>query len=670
LTGLLSHIGLRDRDRRDYLGARGARFSIFPGSGLFKGQPDFVMAAELVETSKLWGRQCAAIDPLWAEEAGAHLVKRTWSEPHWSTKRAAVMAHERVTLYGVPLVADRVVNYGKIDPEVARELFIRHALVQGEWHQRHRFLATNRELLEQAEELEHRARRRDLVVDEETLFDFYDRVVPADVVSGAHFDAWWKQQRRTDPDLLTFDPTMLLHEQAAEVRPEDYPERWREDSLELPLRYRFAPGEQDDGLTVDVPLATLNHLDGASFSWHVPGLREELVVALIRSLPKQLRVSFVPAPNFARAFLATVPPGNEAITDALARHLRGVTGVHVPPDAWNWSKVPDHLRPTFRVVDDSGQVVAGGKDLEALKKPLRPSFEAAMASAAEDSGVARSGQTTWTFGTVERTFRQVRAGHEVIGHPGLVDEGSTVGLRVHPSQDEQEAHHRLGVRRLLALATRPPDLLDGLDNAAKLGLAGSPYAQVKDLVDDCVLAALGELVDLSEPVWDPDAFAVLAGKAVEELPARAAAVLDEVSRVLAAWREADRVLHGRVELAVLPSMNDMRQHLGRLVHRGFVADAGAAALRSYPRYLAALAERRRRLDESPARDLELMMRVEEFQRGWDQRMAALPAGRPPGDGLVRLRWLIEEYRVSLWAQHLGTAVPVSDTRLRKLMSSL
>ena len=670
LTGLLSHIGLRDPDRRDYLGARGARFAIFPGSGLFRSQPEFVMAAELVETSRLWGRQCAAIDPLWAERAGAHLVKRTWSEPHWSVKRAAVMAHERVTLYGVPLVADRLVNYGAQDPETARELFIRHALVLGEWHSRHRFLETNRRLLEDAEELEHRARRRDLVVDEHTLFDFYDRVVPAEVVSGAHFDAWWKQARRTDPDLLTFDPVMLLHEQAAEVSAEDFPDTWHEDALDLPLHYRFAPGEPDDGLRVDVPLATLNHLDGASFTWHVPGLREELVVALIRSLPKHLRVSFVPAPNVARAFLDAVPPGEESITAALGRHLRAVTGVHVPEDAWDWSKVPEHLRPTFRVVDDAGTAIAEGKDLDALKAPLRPSFEAAMAQAAEDSGAARTGETAWVFGTIEPTFRQTRAGHEVVGHPGLVDEGTTVGLRVHATTDEQAAHHRRGVRRLLALAVDPPDLLAGLDNAAKLALAGSPYPSARDLAEDCVLAALGEIVELSGPAWDEDAFSSLLARSRQELPERAATVLHHVQRALAGWREADRVLHGRVEIGVLASMNDMRQHLGRLVHRGFVGEAGAEALRSYPRYLAGLVERRRRLDESPARDLEVMARVGEFQQAWDQRMAALPPGRPPGARLEQLRWLIEEYRVSLWAQQLGTAVPVSDTRLRKLIGSL
>jgi ATP-dependent helicase HrpA len=670
LTGLLSHIGLRDAERRDYLGARGARFAIFPGSGLFRSQPDFVVAAELVETSRLWGRQVAAIDPVWAEKAGEHLVTRTWSEPHWSRKRAAVMARERVTLYGVPLVVDRLVNYGKHDPELARELFIRHALVQGEWNARHRFLETNRRLLAEAEELEHRARRRDLVVDEETLFDFYDRVVPAEVVSGAHFDGWWKQQRRTDPDVLTFDPEMLLHDQAQDVRAADFPETWHEGSLALPLHYQFAPGEADDGVRVDVPLATLNHLDAAPFSWHVPGVREELVIALLRSLPKQLRVNFVPAPNVARAFLAAVPPGEEAITDALARHLRSTTGVHVPPESWDWSKVADHLRPTFRVVDDAGQTVAEGKDLEALKAPLRSSFEDAMASAAAESGVSRTGETTWSFGTIEPTFRQVRAGHEVIGHPGLVDEGSTVGLRVHATADEQEAHHARGVRRLLALAVPAPDLLVGLDNATKLAVAGSPYPSARDLVEDCVLAALGELVDLAGPIRDEEAFMALRAQAARELPERAAAVLQQVTRILADWREVDRLLHGRVEMTVLASMSDMREHLARLVGPGFVADAGATALRGYPRYLAALAERRRRLDEAPGRDLELMGRIGEFQQAWDQRMAALPDGRPPGPGLEQLRWLIEEYRVSLWAQHLGTAVPVSDTRLRKLVAQL
>ncbi len=673
LSGLLSHIGLRDPDRRDYLGARGTRFSVFPGSGLFKNQPQFVIAAELVETSKLWGRQCAAVDPVWIEKAGEHLVKRSYAEPHWSRKRAAVMASERVTLYGVPLVADRQVNYGAIDPEISRELFIRHALVQGEWSTRHRFFEKNRELLEEASELEHRSRRRDLVVDEHTLFDLYDRVVPEGIVSGAHFDAWWKQARRTDPDLLTFDPATLLNEHAAEFDPAAFPDAWQEGSLTLPLSYHFEPGSDDDGLRIDVPLATLNHVGAGAFSWHVPGLREELVVALLRSLPKQLRVNFVPAPNVARTFLAAVSPGEEPLTGALARHLRATTGVHVPEDAWDWSKVPDHLRPTFRILDENDVVVGEGKDLDALKEPLRASFEGAVAQAAEESGLSATGQVSWTFGEIPASFRQLRAGHDVVGYPGLVDEGATVGLRVFAGVEEQAAQHLRGVGRLLALAVDvrgiAAELGEGLDNATKLGLAGAPYPNVKALLADCVLAAIGEIAAASTrnpaaSVRDEAAYAALLAEVRRDLPERALGVRHQVVRVLDAWRETDRLLHGSVEMAVLPSMNDMRQHLGRLVGPGFVAEAGAEALREYPRYLAALGERRRRLDEAAARDRELMAQVQPFQDAWQNRMAALPEGRPPGEGLVRLRWMIEEYRVSLWAQRLGTRQSVSENRLR------
>ena len=547
LSGLLSHIGLRDRDRRDYLGARGTRFAIFPGSGLFKSQPDLVMSAELVETSRLWGRQNAAIDPAWAERLGGDLVKRTYSEPHWSKKRASAQAHERVTLYGVPLVADRVVPLGRHQPDVARELFIRHALVQGEWHTRHRFFDTNRRLLEQAEELEHRARRRDIVVDEETLFDFYNARVPAEVVSGAHFDTWWKQERRTRPDLLDFDPSMLVHDRADEVRPDDFPDEWREGAAALPLRYHFEPGHEADGVTIDVPLATLNTVGAAPFSWNVPGLRHDLVTALIRSLPKRLRVNFVPAPDVARKFLDAVPPGEEPLVPALSRYLRSLTGVHVPEDAWDESKVPDHLRPTFRVLDEQGAELGAGKDLEALKQPLRPSFDRAIKQVADESGVSATGQTSWTFGTIEPSFTQTRAGHEVRGFPTLVDEGSTVGLRVAASADEQEAHHRLGVRRLLVLALPSPagKLIEGLDNTAKLALAASPYPNVRALVEDCVVAAAGELADQAGPVRDPQAFAALVERARTVLP-------DAAAGVLAASDPRARRVENRGEVAVRP----------------------------------------------------------------------------------------------------------------------
>ena len=520
LAGLLSHVGvLEERDRsapgqkprgpREYVGARGARFAIFPGSGLRGKNPTYLMAGELVETGRLWARQNAAIKPEWAERIGAHLVKRTYSEPHWSRRRGSVMAYERVTLYGVPLATDRPVAFGTIDRELSRELFIRHALVYGEWSSRHRFLAENQRLLEEAEELEHRARRRDIVVDEHTLFDFYDARVGPDVVSGAHFDQWWKQERRTRPDLLTFDPAMLTHDTAEEVRADDFPGAWRGEGLTFPISYHFEPGAADDGLTIDVPVATLNRVAADDFSWNVPGVRHELVTSLIRSLPKNLRVSFVPAPDKAREFLAAVPPGEEPLLASLERWARSSTGVVIPRDAWDWSKVPPHLQPTYRVVGETGDEQARGKDLEALKAPLRGQFDEALAAVADDSGLGATGQTTWTFGEVPDEILQTRAGHQVLAHPALTDEGTTVGLGVFGSADEAAARHRLGVRRLLLLALPAGDPTAGLDTTARLGLAGSPYPSVAELLDDLRAAILADVVDARPPVRTPEEYDAL-----------------------------------------------------------------------------------------------------------------------------------------------------------------
>ncbi len=672
LSGLLSHVGLRDPEKRDYLGARGTRFSVFPGSGLFKKQPQLLMAGELVETSRLYARVNAAIRAEWAEELGEHLVKRSYSEPHWSKKRASVLAHERVTLYGVPLAADRLVSYGKVDPAVSRELFIRHALVYGEWHTQQRFMARNRELLEQVEDLEHRARRRDIMVDEHTLFDFYDARVGRDVVSGAHFDTWWKQARRTDAELLTFDPEMLVNERAADVTEKDYPDEWREGDLALPLTYQFEPGAAADGVTVDVPVMVLNRVEPGAFTWQVPGLRHDLVVALIRSLPKHLRVSFVPAPNVAREFLAATSPGEETLLDALERFLRSKTGVVVPRDAWDWSKVPGHLLPTFRVVGDDGSVVAAGKDIEALKAPLRPKLAEAMAEAASTSGLDVTGQTRWTFGTIDQTFVRSRAGHEVRGFPALVDEGTTVGLRVLASEAEQEAVHRRGLRRLVVLGLPSPakKVADGLANVDRLALAASPYPSVPELLEDCVAAAVDELVDRHGVVWDETSFDALVRQVALELVEATRLVVQDVLLVLREWRDVDRLLSGSADLPMLPALADMKSQVDGLVHRGFVSEVGAVALRRLPRYLAAVRTRRARLPSSVAKDRQLMDRVSSLQEAYLHRVDALPEGRPPSAGLVAVRWMLEEYRVSLWDQARGTAQPVSDTRIRKALAAL
>jgi len=682
LSGLLSHIGvLEERERqppgqrgprgpREYLGARGTRFAIFPGSALRGKNPAYLMAGELVETGRLWARQNAAIRPEWAEQLGGHLVKRTYSEPHWSKKRAAVLAYERVTLYGVPLVTDRLVQYGRIDRELSRELFIRHALVEGEWSSRHRFLAENQRLLEEAEELEHRARRRDIVVDEQTLFDFYDARVGADVVSGAHFDTWWKKERARRPELLTFDPAMLTHDSAEEVREEDYPEAWQQgEGLTFPISYHFEPGAADDGLTIDVPVATLNRVAADDFSWNVPGVRQELVTSLIRSLPKNLRVSFVPAPDKAREFLASTPAGEEPLLDALERWGRSTAGVVIPRDAWDWTKVPAHLQPTYRVLGDDGDEQARGKDLDALKAPLEEQFDAALAAVADDSGYGATGRTEWTFGELPPEILQRRAGHEVLAYPALLDEGATVGLGVFGSAEEAAARHRHGVRRLLLLALPfPTDPTDSLDTTQRLGLAGSPYASVGDLLDDVRAAVFTDVVDAHPPARTPEQYDALVAAARHALAARTDPVLRDVLRVLADWRETDRALSGRAELATLPALQDMREQLARLVGRGFLGEAGADRLRRFPTYLLAIRRRRENLDDRVARDRQLMDQVRPLDEAYRHQVAALQEGRPPGDTLRRARWMLEEYRVSLFAQQLGTDGHVSDQRIRKLLA--
>src|SRR5690606_21667377 len=413
LSGLLSQIGLRDdgpergdrgKDRRgagrEYLGARGARFMIFPGSPLAKRPPRWVMAAELVETSRLFARTTARIQPEWIEPLAGHLVKRSYSEPRWSRKRAAAVATERVTLYGIPIVVGRTVDYGRIDPETSRELFIRHALVEGDWDTRHRFFHANRELLEDVEELEHRARRRDLVVDSETLVAFYDERIPEHVVSGRHFDSWWKKESRKRPDLLDLTEEMLRTVQAADVVSSAYPDHVEAGGLTLPLSYAFEPGAHRVGVTVDVPVAALHQVDPTPFTWQVPGLREELVTALIRTLPKHLRRLFSPAPDHARAVLARVQAGREPLLDALERELGRMRGVEIPREAWELDRLPEHLTVTFRVVDEAGNEVARDTDLEALRRQLAPKVRAELAAAGVD--IEKTGATTWSFGTLPR----------------------------------------------------------------------------------------------------------------------------------------------------------------------------------------------------------------------------------------------------------------------------
>jgi ATP-dependent helicase HrpA len=672
LAGLLSHLGAYDAEKRDYLGARGARFAIFPGSALFRKNPRWVMAAELVETSRLWGRVAARIEPEWVEPLAGHLVKRSYSEPHWSSKRGAVMAYEKVTLYGLPIVTNRAVNFGRIDPVLSRDLFIRHALVEGDWETRHAFFAENRALLAEVEELEHRARRRDILVDDETLVQFYDARIPADVVSGRHFDAWWKKARHADPDLLSFSKAMLVNEgRGASVSAADYPDTWRYGDVDLALSYQFEPGAAADGVTVTVPVALLPRLAPAPFTWQVPGLRRDLVTALIKSLPKATRRNFVPVPDYAAAIVAELTPSDSPLLAALENALRRYTGVIVPRHEWDLSRVPDHLKITFRVVDEHGAAVAEGKDLEELTERLRPAVRETLASDAD--GLQRTGLRSWDIEALPRTVQRRRGGFAVTGYPALVDEGDSVAVRVLETAHEQRVRMWQGTRRLLALTAPPPLKMvqARLSNEGRLALSRNPHGSVPALLDDCVTATLDALIaEHGGPAWDAEGFAALREAVRADLPERLFAVVEDVRRVLAAAYAVQRRLSATTNPLVLAALADVRAQVAGLVYPGFVATTGAGRLPDLVRYLAAAQTRLDKLPGNPHRDRESMAKVHDVQREYKDLFERLRGGGPHAGELARIRWMIEELRISYFAQGQGTAYPVSDVRIYRAIDDL
>ncbi|PVZ09949.1 ATP-dependent RNA helicase HrpA [Actinomycetospora cinnamomea] len=696
LTGLLSQIGLAQEPPKDprtgkprrralieYEGSRGARFAIWPGSTVAKRPPTMVMAAELVETSRLWARTVAGVDPAWVERAAGDLVTRTYSEPRWSKRRGTAVASERVSLFGVPLAMDRTVDYHRVDREVARDLFLRHALVQGEWTTRHAFVTRNRERLEQVEEMERRA-RRELAVDDETILAFYDARVPSDVVSVRHFDRWWQKAQRRDPHLLDLDPAALLAGEAPSA--EQFPDTWTSGGLTLPLSYAFEPGAETDGVTVTVPLAVLGQVRAEDLAWQVPGLREEMLTALVRALPKTLRRSLVPAPDTARALLARLahdgrPRGDEPLLPALSEAVRRLSGLDVPVEAWNVASLPTHLRLTFRVVGDDDGVIAEGPDLGALRRRHADATRAAVAKVAD--GVERRGLTSFAeVGTLPRTREQQRPGGTVTAHLALVDRGSSVDVRVFDSPLEARDAMRAGTRRLLRLAVPSPakSLVRSLDNTAVLRLRGAMtaggYRDVTALAEDCVDAAVDALVATGGgPAWDPEAFEALRAHVAARLPAAAAEVLSRAETVLA---EAGRVELALGEVAARPgglltdAVDDVRGQLHTLVGDRFVARTPVARLPDVARYLRAAQKRLEKLPTAPRRDAEataVVHRVEAAYREQRTRAAAEPRTFDR-DAFDAVGWMLQELRVSAFAQEVGTAGPVSEQRITKALAGL
>jgi ATP-dependent helicase HrpA len=666
-TGLLSHIGMKVGETREYAGARNSRFVLAPGSVLTKRPPGCVVVADLVETSRLYGRTAARIDPAMVERVAEHLVQRSYSEPHWEAKRGEVVAFERVTLYGLTLVAHRRIGYAAIEPELARELFIRHALVEGDWQTRHHFYRDNAALLAELTELEERARRRDLLVGDDELFALYDARIPAEIVSVRHFDAWWKKQRHRTPELLTFTRDELLRSDDAEQRPDS----WQAGDAVLPLSYRFEPTAEDDGVTVHVPVDVLARLGGDEFAWHVPALREELVTALIKSLPKQLRRNFVPAPDTARAVLAELDPEREPLLEGLAGALLRRSGIRVPVEAFELDKLPAHLRVTFVVESPDGGELGRGKDIEVLQERLATPARDAVAAAVAD-GLERTGLRTWPDDLAElpRTVESQGAGRTVRGFPALVDAGAAVDVRVFATEAEQRAAMGPGTRRLLRMAVPAPmkAVERALDTRTRLGLSTNPDGALPALLEDCADAAVDVIA--AEPAWTRAEFTALRDRVSAALVPTTLDVVARVQKVLDAAQAVQLAVPATPPAAHADAIADVRAQLAALLPVGFVTATGVARLTDLTRYLTAITRRLERLPSAAAADRERMARVHAVQDAYDELVAALPKGRAAAADVRDIAQQLQELRVSLWAQQLGTPRPVSEQRIYRAIDAI
>lgn len=672
LSGLLSHIGMKESEKSQYLGARNAHFAIFPNSVLFKKQPKWVMAAELVETSRLWGRMVADIEPEWIEPLALHLVKKSYAEPRWSKSKGAVLADEKVSLYGVPIVASRPVNYGSIDPLLSREIFIQSALVEGDWFTKHKFFHQNRQLIKEIEDLEHKSRRRDILVDERTLFDFYDQRIGTEVVSQRHFDSWWKKISQQDPELLNFEKAFLTKDNAEQVSELDFPNFWHQGNLKFKLTYQFEPGTDADGVTVHIPLPLLNQVEMTGFDWQIPGLRKELIIALIKSLPKALRRNFVPAPNYADAFLGRAKPLEKPLLESLIYELRRMTGVTVEVENWQLDQLPSHLKMTFRVIDDKGKQIAESMDLDSLKFQLKDQVQESISAVADD-GIEQSGIHVWNFDSLPQCYEQKKRGFTVKAFPAIVDEKEAVGIKLFETEFEQQVAMQQGLRRLLLLNVPSPIkyLHEKLPNKSKLGLYFTPFGRVLDLIDDCIACAVDKLiVEFGGLVWNEADFDKLRDFIRENLNEATVEIAKQVEQILILTYELNKRLKGKMDFTMAFALSDIKAQLNGLIYQGFVQKTGYTRLNDLQRYLQAIDKRIDKLLQDVNRDRAAMLRVEQVSQAYQQLLAKLPKSKPHSEEVKEIPYMIEELRVSLFAQQLGTKYPISDKRILNVIAAI
>ncbi|MFF7708325.1 ATP-dependent RNA helicase HrpA [Pseudomonas sp. NPDC007930] len=673
LAGLLSQVGQKTEEG-DYLGARQRRFWVHPSSGIGRKRPQWLMAAELVETTKLYARMVAKIDVLWLEPLASHLIKTNHFEPHWEKKRGQVVAFEQVTLYGLIIVGRRPVHYGPIDPPVARELFIREALVRGEINSRARCLAANRALLEQLDALEAKARRRDILADEDTLYAYYDARVPAEVYQTATFDAWYRSESQKQPQLLIMQEDDVLAREASEVTAKQYPDTLQWGELSLPLSYHFEPNHPRDGVTLRVPAPLLPALPGERLEWLVPGLIEAKCTALVRNLPKALRKNFVPVPDFVRASLERLAFGDGPLPQALGAQLLRMTGARVADEAWAEAaaQVEAHLKMNIEVVDAQGKPLGEGRDLAALTARFAEASQAALALPAKAEG--QPPVQAKAFGNVAETARQNIAGLEMTVYPALAEEGGEVRQARFTTAAEADWQHRRALQRLLLQQlAEPAKFLRGkLPGLTELGLLYRDMGRVEALVEDILLASLDACILDGEASLPRDgaALASLAERKRGAWAEHAERLARLTLEVLKLWHGVQKRLKGKIDLARAVALNDIKQQVGALVYAGFVRQTPALWLKELPRYLKAIDMR---LDKLPGQLQKDRMWSGEFAQAWAQYSARLAKHGQEGKHdpeLETYRWWLEEYRVSLFAQQLGTKVPVSDKRLAKQWSQV
>ncbi len=670
LAGLLSQIGMRDRDTRELRGARGARFQIAAGSVLARKPPAWVMAAELVETNRLWARGVAAIRPEWVEELAGPLLKWSYGDVRWDERAGRAVVTERATLYGLPVIPGRTIGLARVDPEAARELFVDHALIRREWESRHRFLAANEAFLDEARALGDRLRRDDLFDHDDTLRRFYDARIGETVVSGRHFDRWWKETRRTEPDLLTLGLDDLLGDDPG-LDPSGFPDTWSQGDLTLDLTYRYSPGDDHDGVTVHIPLPLLDRVEPWDFDWHVPGHRRALVEALAATLPKAHRRDLAPfAATVAEVADELVAVQPRSLVEALAEALGRRAGAPIAPTELDVRQVPAHLRLTFQV-DDGDVALAFGKDLDAIRALVGGRVRRAVADAV---AAVHPDLERWEGRDLPRVVRApIGNGNEVLGYPALRDHDGTVVVTVFSRPEVADRVMAAGLRRLVL--TTVPVGIRGLerelaDDVRRALIATDLGIGLGALLRDVIEAAAGAVVDAHGGItWTAAGRAAILDGAHAELRTGASRALRDAGATVVAAVEAERWLARLVAPTLAPSVADARAHLRRLVRPGFAASAGTARLGDVTRYVRGIVARLEKLAEAPGRDEARMAEVAVVEGSYRDLLAALrPDQVTPR--VVAAGWLLEELRVGLFAQHLGTRTRVSTTRVRAEVEAL